>query len=197
MLLPRSPQLEDYAHDFNKTRLVVLELWNAVSDGGDAALLDFAKEWGLPDHHHEARCEDLLETAFPTADLVHPGKRKPYLPLRAIPVVADDGSVRQISLSLRRFCQQELIDAFLTDKVEVLIGKCDYCGECFARRIKRGIRTDQHEFCQYTFDDRGRCVRANCRQSFHNADKKQRDEAGNLAAGPTGKQVTWVRPPNT
>src|SRR5262249_48035035 len=91
MLLPRSPQLEDYAHDFNKTRLVVLELWNAVSDGGDAALLDLAKEWGLPDHHHEARCEDLLETAFPTADLVHPGKRKPYLPLRAIPVVADDG----------------------------------------------------------------------------------------------------------
>jgi hypothetical protein len=181
-LVPRSFRLENYSHNFDKTKLIFLELTNAFTIADPqlylSALVHLAKRYGLPDFHHAANVNDF-DHLVPQPFALLPFQR-----------VASDAVLRWIPpLTLRGFWVHELVHAI---ELRVPIGECHYCGRNFVRRLRRGDRKDNskaarergtqtpeaHEFCPVTNGVRGKC-----RHDFHN-------KGLNNAQGRTGKRVT-------
>ena len=124
-LVARSGRLESYFHDFDKTKLISLELANAYNLGASIrlpgedfrfyfrcavapnldALVEFATNWGLPNVHHEAHVGEFGPFFVPTLP-----------PIRErIDSVSSDGStvcVYRVASTLRGFCRHEFAHAF-------------------------------------------------------------------------------------
>ena len=166
LLVPASGRLEEYAHDFDKTKLVFVELINACTLRDLNDLVLFANKWGLPNVHGEAAAQEFFRLREQVIECHHAVKKRdqstrdavalamPALP-RSYERFAPDGSaVHQIPSTLSGFCQLEYVHAVTLD---VPLGSCHNCGRLFVHRIRRGRRQDARTFC-----------RNKCKHSFHN-----------------------------
>jgi hypothetical protein len=211
-LVPRSGRLENYSHNFDKTKLIFLELENAVNLGLSICLPGEDESIWLK---HVLRDKVRLpgeELDFQPAVLnlralvdfatnwglpnvhheAHVGEFgfsfAPELPAirERVGAFASDGSrvcVYRLASTLRGFCQHEYAHAIQTLKVP--IGRCHYCGKLFARRLKRGDRKDKHEFCPESVNQRGKRVRGKCRHDFNNQKAKEAAPAFGIAGEPS------------